>query len=400
MSTRNKIRVVLTILTCMSLERVAYAEQYAPEDLTVEGITCTGNVRVSCDEIKEAVSQKINQKVDEQQIKNSKIRLGVTGKFESVETQLKKGSAPGKAILEVAVKESSSLFGGVSSGFVLYGSKAHGVVDTTMGTRDFLGKGKTLQGSVRVLPGFYSNAEFQGATRLDYIDPRLLDNPKYYLLSTIGISRYQISVPNTSAQTFGIGNVEVGRRVFNFSAFYTGVFLYANESVNTVLYGGYSYNNEDHPNFPRTGQNLRVSLGYKAGFKESNYVYADFGYRKNWSILSRSVLTLNLLSNGFMSLADRFYSFPLESEHPVISLRYSYDFGRNKSSNEGGFFRAYIEPGFGAYLDTGSYAPETKGYATNMGLKPTPLVKAGVAFENSIFGTVNLFVVYGTEGPR
>ncbi len=399
MSTFKKIGFSLALILSAAFEQNAYSEQFSPEELVVEDIVCVGNVRIQCDEIKDSVTQKLNEKVREREIQNSKIRLSVSGKFETVELSLRKGSKPGKAILEVAVKESSVLFGGVSMGVVTYPYRSSGVLDVTMGTRDFLEEGKTLQGSLRLVPSLRYADKIDGAFRLDYVDPKLLDDSKYYLLGTLGFSRYRYNAQTSDSLlgTFFL-NVEAGRKVKSFSSFYAGVFSVADEII-VVPYVGYGWNSEDHANFPRTGSNFRASLGYKFG--NNSFPYVDLGFRKHWAIQSKSVLSLNIGGAGFMTLSDRLYTFPIYSEYPILSLRYSYDFGRNRVETQKGFIRGYIEPGVATYFkDNSIFSSNSKTISTSTDLYFTPMVKAGVGFENSLFGNVNIFFAYGTEAGR
>ncbi len=399
MKINKKFGVILSISGMLWGVGRVDAQPTSPEDLIVEEVVCSGNERISCEEIQDSLSQKLNEKLNEKEIQNAKLRLGVSGKFETVEISLKKGSEPGKAIVEISVKESPSYFSGLSTGAVINDGRVHGIIDSTLGNRNFLGRGKTLQGSARVIRSFTKkNAEFEGAVRLDYVDPKLGGSSKYYLVSTLGYSGYPTSgISNVGTETVFM-NLESGRRVGNFSSLYLGAFAITSTAT-IVPYFGYGWNTEDHPNFPRTGSSFRTSFGYAFGERRAS-PYIDIGFRKHWSIQSKSVLSLNLGGNGFMTLSDRYYNFPIRSEYPMISLRYAYDFGRSRGENGKGFIRGYIEPGISSYLESDSVlGPESrKGVASSLGILYSPLVKVGVGFENSIFGTVNLFVSYATEG--
>lgn len=392
----STLRKTISLILCVSALAFGQENKHRPEDLVIESIECSGNERTSCDTIKQSIHLKSGEKVNEEEIENSRIRLSVTGKYETVELSLKKGSSPGKAVLLVSVKEAPSLYNSLSSGFMRFGDRNSVVVDTTVGTRDFLGKGKSFQGSARVQKNVSNERDERIAGRVDYIDPHLGGSADYFLTGTLGYTNWrEVDVTNV-----GYFNLEAGKRVLDFSSLYLGVlgtrsnlFLSTGPKYSLLPYAAYGWNSEDHPSFPRSGSSFRTALGAFVG-RDSD-LYIDLGYRKHIPIGDRSVVTLNFLGYGFLSLTDRLYTLPLEGEHPAISVRYAYDFGRGSNSS-GNIVRAYVEPGMTGYYQRTRYQ---WGYSSG-GIGATPTIKTGVMFPSDLFGTVNLFFVYGSTGAR
>src|SRR5690349_23055904 len=104
--------VSLLVAMASDFSSVAAAQE-AP--LTIERIRCEGTSGATCDFIRGQMAVRAGMSVDENQIRDTQLRLGLIPTFATVEIRLEKGSARGLAVLVVRVKEADRF----ATGFVL-----------------------------------------------------------------------------------------------------------------------------------------------------------------------------------------------------------------------------------------------------------------------------------------
>jgi len=229
-------------------------------------------------------------------------------------------------------------------------------------------------------------------SRLQFVDPTLLDSNKYFLISGISYQNTLINYPyDAFDKTDQLGiDLSVGRRLFDYSYVTVGylerlisqsvsqsrgtggLFSTDRDPNNNKGWSlGYGWNSEDDPYFPTRGSRLNSSFGLS---------WASVRFRKTWSIGPDSTWSVQLggtPGTQYRASLNESQDFSVGYQH-VISA----------SDGLGGINRGrwYVEPGFSYY---GSLA-----YGKQLGEWG---LKGGIRLDTKVFGLVDLYVIASTS---
>jgi outer membrane protein assembly factor BamA len=134
-----RILIASIIFLLLILPTTLVAKKPTDTGITIEKIECEGNRYTTCDFIVGQTALNENEPLDEDKVKEAKLRLMLLGYFEEVTIRLEKGSEFGKAKMVITLKERSA--------FSFYGSL--GVIsplDSPYVTSDFIGAHRRLTG--------------------------------------------------------------------------------------------------------------------------------------------------------------------------------------------------------------------------------------------------------------
>lgn len=341
----------LLCFLCMGLTfaSVVFGEE-AP--LEIEKILCEGNEKSTCGFIQSQTSLQENERVDEEKIKEAKLRLQLIGYFEEVEIRLNKGSAPGRAVMMITVKERSSYSYSASAGAAYSDEWLYGALDVTGTNKNLTGSGDSL--SLRIRDDYDKHFNYKSrfndvSARIEYIRPGFLF-PRLYLIGGVGAKYTNYSIKDNSP-IFGAGydnwdyfkswaDLALGYKIFNYSFLSLGYRQYLlNRTSNLFLQ--YGWNSQDDDNFPTQGSQLLINLDWSRPFRQQSTHYINFtgSFLQHFRLADGHVLSLKI--GGFKDLDPNFYV----SEDRATSIRYTRIL--KKSADKDIKKTAYyIEPGY------------------------------------------------------
>jgi len=192
------VRIALAIMV-FSMQSYVWATDNDTA-LTIEDIVCTGNASTDCEFIRDHVFLSAGDLLNEDELQNAKIRLGVVPNFSTSEIRLKKGSERGKVIVEIEVHERSPLATETSFGTAFQNSSLSQRLAGKVSHQNLFGKGKRADFLVdSKIPIGSSEHRLQAFhSRLQYLDPHLFDSKKYFLSTGIGYTAENSIWPSVS----------------------------------------------------------------------------------------------------------------------------------------------------------------------------------------------------------
>jgi outer membrane protein assembly factor BamA len=248
--------------------------------LIVQDIQCRGNVSTSCKFIRGHLYLQVGGLLDEDIVKDAKLRLSALPNFRSVDIYLEKGSAKGRVVVVIEVAEANSF----TMALVLGTSFRRNTDIQTFAARfsdhNLFGAGKVLD-LLLVGDAAVTRSVARGyATRLGYLDPQLFGSNRYFLATGLFYSRSAYNFPDSGYLNNGSAGADVslGRRFGSFSyatvgyrSVFSGYRFFSNssqkiqylafdgnlttltDSAKSVLLFTYGRNSEDDSSFPTRG---------------------------------------------------------------------------------------------------------------------------------------------------
>ncbi len=365
--------------------------------LIVEDMHCRGNAVTSCQFILGYMHLAPGDRLNEDEIQDAKLKLSSLPNFVSVDIYLEKGSEKGRAVVIVEVVEADSVENELIAGTSARLSSYSQTIEGRMADRDVFGTRDTL------------NLDFEGIapiggltrrgiySRLQWVDPKLLDSSKYFLITGVTYQNTLIDYPGgdfDKTDQLAIDS-SVGRRLFDYSYVTLGyiyrpisksVSQYTQDSKTAQLFFstdtnpnnnrgvslGYGWDSEDDSYFPTRGSRLSSSFGLS---------WASVRFRKTWSSSPDSAWTVQVGGTPGTQ-----YRASLDE-----SQDFSIAYGRRISASDGfggiRHGRWYVEPGASYYGTSASGRPQIE-----WGLK------AGIRLDTKALGMVDIYVIGSTSG--
>lgn len=409
----RRLALILFGLLLCATPSFADGQSDSDHSITIEKIECEGNRHTTCEFIVGQTELDEGQKLNEEKVKEAKLRLALLGYYEEVTIRLEKGSEFGRAKLVISLKERGPLS--------FYGS--FGVtspIDSPFFTTDVIGSHRSLTGkgdplSLRLRTNFGTtyydtsleqNNLLRSSTnasraleltgRVEYTRPNLF-NSKFSITGGIGAGKlnnrhYQSAVGDTD-YSFWWTDLSLGYRVTTQSFVSTG-YRYAQENWEQVLsapypkatysdkphtlFAQYVWDSQDDPVFPTSG--MRVQLGVEYSPKEGRFHFTRLNFLNHWQF-GKNVITarvgelfpsdLNFLDQNMVSRGNS-----------VISFRYTNIFRRYQAQNFISDAAWYFEPGL-------FVSPRAVGGG----------LRLGTTMQTSL-GTINLFVLFAGLGNQ
>jgi outer membrane protein assembly factor BamA len=377
-------------MTCASVP--CHAQPPERTALIVEDIRCKGNASTKCSFIRGFVHISAGDPLNEDEIKNAKLRLSSLPDFLSVQIYLDKGSAKGRAIVVIEVVEADRVDNEISAGTSSRLSSLYQTVEARVAERNAFGTEDTVNLDVEGIVPMGGATHHGIYLRLQFVDPTLLDSNKYFLISGISYQNTVIRYPyDAFDKTDQLGiDLSVGRRLFDYSYVTVGYLerlistsisqtrgtsgLFStntNPNNNKGWAIGYGWNSEDDPSFPTRGSRLSSSFGDS---------WASVRFRKTWSINPESTWSVQLggtPGSQYRVSLDESQDFSVGYQHMIPA---SERFG---GINRG---RWYVEPGFSYYGDI--------AYGKRLGELG---LKVGIRLDTKILGLVDLYLIASTS---
>lgn len=343
---------VFTLILLILLPVATYAQEVEPENFhenyIIDSIECAGNLSTDCEIIKREIYQNIGDKLDEEEVSNSKIRLQLLGLFKSVDLSLKKGIDRGHVVLSVEVAEDNPFFSETtvmtsyfkSSGFS--GLNSLGVA-LKFGHRNLFGKGKVLQTTLEPNGIMYPDYKSYSGN-IEYIDPHLFGHKRYFLSAKLQYTFNDYDLPSTSysrTKNSTSYSLNIGHRIFDFSHIGVGVSQGNSKTIsrngeNDLLIEetteskpsytlNYGWNSEDDPYFPTEGS--KFDLTYYKFEQYAPNAFAEF--KQNWLINEKNFLILT--ANDWWAAKDEWSAENYNNFN--LGLEWGYQARRNQAES-------------------------------------------------------------------
>lgn len=318
-----KKRIALSLLVTLGWFGHTQAQEIEPRELIIDSVECDGNSLTSCEIIQREINLGPGDQLDEDEMKNAKIRLQLLGLFKGVDLFLEKGQTRGHVIVKIRVIEGNPFFTETSlTGYL--GTNLNSpstAIGFKVGHRNLFGRGKVFQMTLnpyilglqfgRGFPGgiqYSDRNNFSGWA--EYSDPHFLGLKKYFLNVKAYYSQFEYisssgrPIKNNELQT----RINFGRRIFDFS--YFGVGLINDDFRRTAAEedGGSStgnsrptytlssgWNNEDDPYFPTEGGVYDLTYYHSLfdqGGKEITFWWTSLTVKQNIEIANKQNLSL------------------------------------------------------------------------------------------------------------
>jgi len=374
------------------------AESTEEPRLIVEGVGCKGNTVTSCQFILGHLHLASGDRLNEDEIRSAKLRLASLPDFISVDIHLEKGSEKGRVLVVVEVVEADLDEHEFTMGTSKRLSSLSQIIEGRFADHDVFGTRNTVNLDVEGVVPMGGLERYGVYARLQFVDPKLLDSSRYFLISGITYQNTYtvypddlVIYPNSdSNKTNQLGiDLTIGRRIFDYSYVTVGyLHRQISQSFTQYLGGsgalstnsdpnadkgfsfGYGWNSEDDPYFPTRGSRLSSNFGTS---------WASVRFRKTWSTSPDTAWTLQL--GGTPGTEYR------ESLDESQDLSLAYGRAISPSDSLGGITRGrwYVEPGI-SYYGTSSYGRNL----AELG------VKAGIRLDTKAFGMIELYVMAST----
>ncbi len=298
-------------------------QEINPNELIIDQIECAGNETTSCELIQKEIYLNPGDRINEEELSNSKIRLKVKNLFSSVNIFLKKGTQRGHVNIVVEVQEVNPFYTETEFGIHQikdnYGPRTSSGLATGFGHRNLWGRGKIFQAKISANELNVDVDRFYGID-LNYFDPHLFGSKKAYFNFGINHTHWPRSIERLSqdARKYGYGEYSsikdqtklrstLGYRIFDFSylslsaskIFSTHAgFDYAtvngtqfNSSEQEYHSFDYGWNSEDDSYFPTEGS--KFNFGFtKYPTYGSDYDYFALNFQKNWNWNRKHIFTV------------------------------------------------------------------------------------------------------------
>jgi len=344
----------------LTLASVAFGQ----DTLFIEKISCEGNSKSNCDFIQNQISIKEGDLVDDEKIRESRLRLQLLGHFTEVDIRLSKGSQPGKVVATVSVIEQSSYSLDISSGIAQPHKPLDLSADIIGSDRNFSGRGDTLSLRLRSQTkpiDKKSIGVFTNTIRLEYVRPNFL-LPRMYAVTGVGGNYLRVGGSYFTKSIWG--DLSLGYKVFDYSFVALGYryrvdgYSWGTSSRIQNPFVQMGWDSQDNPTFPTQGSRLLVGFdwhNYQNGSRyKHHYFHFNGSYLQHLSLSDKDVLSLRF--GSFRGNDHGFYV----SEDQATSLRYTRISKRVKDTEirkaayyfEPGRFYGYDKPMYGARLGT------------------------------------------------
>jgi outer membrane protein assembly factor BamA len=405
---KSFFRSICALVTTGMLIPGVRAASQAP---VIERIECRGNAATSCEFIRGHLYLTAGRRLDEEEIRNGKLRLSAVATFKSVDIYLEKGSEKGRVVVVIEVSEASPFTAawqlGVSDRELnVYEPGAPGRLIETFAARladsNLFGAGKVLD--LLMVGDRYGATTSEYALRLGYLDPQLFGSQRYFLLTGVFDSHAEYDLPFVTqypgvepADNAAGADLSLGRRIGSF-AYATigyryifnapsvigtaGPFLVSDGTLTTLvpsprqgLLITLGRSTEDDASFPTHGWMLHV---YDVWDPEQNSHTYGGQIRATFQSSPNSFWTLE--ARPVSNLAQ--FTVPFDDELE-FSASYAHTLGASTRS------RWYLGPGFSAFgRDRYGFDHYEVGG------------KLGLRLETQTFGVVNLYIIGSTLTPR
>jgi len=385
-SLMKSILIPLLAVTCPAL--VGHAQSPERGSLIVEDVRCKGNASSKCSFIRGFLHVSPGDPLDEGEIQNAKLRLSSLPDFASVSIYLDKGSAKGWVLVVIEVVEADRVENEFSAGTESRLSSLYQTIEGRVAERNALGTEDTVNLDVEAIAPIDGHTHRGIYSRLQFVNPTLLESNKYFLISGISYQNTLIDYPyDASDKTDQLGiDLAVGRRLFTYSYVTAGYLerlisqsvsesrgtrgLFSTDTDPNNNKGwslGYGWNSEDDPYFPTRGSRLNSSFGVS---------WASIRFRKTWSIGPDSTWAVQLggtPGSQYRASLNDSQDFSVGYQHRI-----------SPSDSFGGINRGrwYVEPGFSYY---GNLA-----YGRQLGEWG---LKVGIQLDTKMFGMVDFYVI-------
>jgi outer membrane protein assembly factor BamA len=388
-----RCRVIVILLLAVTWPPLwCHSEPVQPASLIVEDVRCKGNASTTCAYIRGFLHLSPGDPLNEREVQDAKLRLSSLPDFVSVHIYLEKGSAKGRVLVMIEVVEADRVENEFSAGTSSRLSSLYQTLEGRVAERNAFGTHGTVNLDVEAIVPIEGPTHHGVYSRLQFVDPTLLDFNKYFLIGGISYQNTVISHPYDAFDKTDQLDIDlsVGRRLFDYSYVTVGYLdRLISQSVSQAhgtggLFStdrdpnnnrgwslGYGWNSEDDPYFPTRGSRLNSSVGLS---------WASVRYRKTWSIAPESTWYVQLGGTPGTQ-----YRASLNDSQD-FSVGYQHMIGA--SGGLGGINRGrwYVEPGFSYY---GNLA-----YGRQLGEWG---LKVGIRLDTKVFGMVDLYVIASTS---
>ena len=298
--------VTFLLLAAICAAAPCRADPSQPSPLIVEDVRCKGNLLTTCAYIRGFVHLAAGDRLNETEIQDARLRLSSLPDFVSVQIYLDKGSAKGRALVVIEVVEADRVENEFSAGTSSRLSSVYQTFEARAAERNAFGTDNTVNLDVEALVPIDGPTHHGIYSRLQVVDPTLLDSNKYFLISGVSYQNTVVSYPYEAfdkTDQLGI-DLSVGRRLFDYSYVTVGYLerlisqsvsqsrgtggLFSTDRDPNNNHGwslGYGWNSEDDSYFPTRGSRLNSSVGLS---------WASVRYRKTWSLGPESTWYLQL----------------------------------------------------------------------------------------------------------
>lgn len=373
---------------------LAHAATDDPPTLTIDEISCRGNVVTTCDFILGHLYLAAGDVLDEDEIGNARLRLMSLPSFQSVDIYLEKGSVRDRVRVVIDVVEADPDAREWLSGTSWRVGSLSQLLAGRFTRQNVFGPGKLLDVSLLAFEPVSGRVRREYAARAQYVDPHWLGSKRSYLIAGVsgGQSEYQmVDWHRYRVENAGL-DVAVGRRIFDFShlslSYRYNAYIETERTTlettattfsivreqdsldNHVLGLSYGWNSEDDPYFPTLGS--RASLSW-LWVSSGNDLVLDGGFRKTWTTESGTSWRVQIEDTPgteYRAQIDENFEWMAGFARPIAG------------SADGEIRRGRW------YIDAG-YTPQGGGYyhRSELGLK------IGVRLETRSFGLVELYVI-------
>ena len=393
----------LTTLLSLILAGSAWAQEplVAHQPPAVQEIRCAGNVRTSCDFIRDHLYLRVGDALDEEEIRNAELRLAAQGNFESARLRLEKGAQRGEVIVVIEVTEADALVTEWMAG----GSSRLGTARVVLGGRlsnqNLFGRGKFLDlSALAILPlGGKGETESYDVV-LRYADPHLFESRRWFGMASASFRKaeYSDGYGNLSRSEFSQFSLSAGRRFGDFSYFLAGmsyrpgleweysrwnsgggyIVSSPEEDYETTVNVAYGWSSENDLHFPTRGSTFQLGAGGDYGSR-SPYRRSHVQFRKTWQH-GDSFWTLKIGGDPSPEYRNSF------DESQFLSLTYARPIAGGDEVKRG---RWYVEPGVNslAYSSSGDALVEAG-------------LKIGWRIDTRSFGVVELYLIGSADVAR
>lgn len=380
------------------------------EPLVIESFQCRGNNTTQCSFITDHLNLKVGEATSEEEIKNGKLRLGTLSNFTSVQVSLEKGSLDKQVKVIIEVVEADPLRKEFGAAISSSNDRLAQGISARIAHDNLFGTGKILDFSTKHASTLSGLPEKEFSAGLQYIDPNLFGNRKYYLIANAYYNKYSTQLADydftrnwkLEAEELSFG-LNMGRRFAEYSYFSFGYeqspissFKYSKEldlGLDTTypynkeysypqkylfLYG---WNSENDSVFTTEGSRFQAGLAVYTQ-KDSSDLNATLGlgYRTTWMTADNSIWTIKLGNPGDYASRENLGS---TFDDFFASTRWARDLNWVKGQRT----RAYLEAGFARHLGDGQ-------------VFSLPGLKAGLLFETKNWGNIDLSVMAISEVGR
>jgi outer membrane protein assembly factor BamA len=392
---RFLVKTVFACLMVMAFGPACRLARGSEQDtkLIVQDIQCRGNVSTSCKFIRGHLYLQVGRLLDEDEVKDAKLRLSALPNFRSVDIHLEKGSEKGRVVVVIDVAEADSFTMALVLGTSFRRNTDIQTVAARFSDHNLFGAGKILDLLVVGDAGISRSGGREYATRLGYFDPQLFGSNRYFLATGLFYSKTSYGFPGSGVLDNGGAGVDasLGRRFGSFSYatvgyrfIFNGYHYFFNSSLKTqyLAFDGnlttltdssqrallltYGRNSEDDAAFPTRGWMFHLYDNFDPSQHDH---FAGAEARVTWRGGSNSFWTVQTRPfNDFRAPFDDDLGTSLTYAHSLEASDYLGGIRRG---------RWYIGPG----VTVVNHATLELG------------MKAGIRLDTRYCGIVNLYVI-------